>query len=443
MSVRFTSTRNPDIDTDFVGAMVAGQPPDGGLYIPFVIPEIPLEVSPRGESEGLETKRSLSVTSTARTLLGGWVGEKLIETLDLDAVFPFPIVVETLRGGPFDGIRVVEVFHGPTGSFKDFGARFLAASLTTILPPSSRSRVVIVATSGDTGSAVADAFSGKAGFGVVILYPAGRVSKVQEAQLTQPRDGVWTFAVKGSFDDCQRAAKAVLATGAAETDLITANSINVGRLFPQMLFYAGVSAHEADIRHYVVPCGNLGNLTAGLMARSSSIPSVTFTAATNANDHFVRVLRDASVGPTALRTTYSNAMDVAVPSNLERIQALFTRSELAEFLTADSVTDGETLETMRAVYDDTSYVADPHTAVGLRAALGSVRSGRPLDRASIAVIATADPEKYRSLVEMATGVSLAENRFGEDVHPPTKSIEPGEVADAVAWVSRQIQKTNP
>jgi threonine synthase len=450
MSVRFTSTRNADVDVDFLEAIEVGQPNDGGLFVPRAFPRISL-----GRADGLvparpvldgARRRTLQPAAIAERVLPGWIGPELVSDLDLQEIFSFPIIVERLAAGRFKNTEVLELFHGPTGSFKDFGARFLAACLALRSREVDRPRVVIVATSGDTGSAVADAFASKPGFGVAILYPEGRVSAVQEAQLTQPRPGVSSFAVEGSFDDCQKAAKSLLSKGTRRAVLISANSINVGRLLPQMLFYLDLSSPPAGSgrgRHYVVPCGNLGNLTAGLMAHASLDRTVheiaTFTAATNANDYFARYLEHADARPTGLRTTYSNAMDVAIPSNLERIRAMFDRADLAATVSAHSVSDEETLSVMRLVFDETGYVADPHTAVGLAASL-RVGTDRPDRKGPLnSVIATADPAKYASLVETATGRPPDGGRFEIERRQPTRLIAPSDVPEAIDWVARKVE----
>ena len=430
MSIRYTSTRDRGVKVTFSAAVSSSQPGDGGLFIPDSIPE----VDPGSWSA------NDAVPDIARSFFPAWMGEGVETSIDLGDVFHFPVPIVHLDGasGQYAGISVVELFHGPTGSFKDFGARFLAAFVASARKAVQRPAIVVVATSGDTGSAVAEAFSGMPNVGVVVLYPRERVSKVQEAQLTRPRDGVWAFAVEGSFDDCQGAAKRVLARGSRFADLLSANSINIGRLIPQMLFYMkGVSA-AADPTTFVVPCGNLGNLTAGLLARASALPHARFVAATNANDYFARLLVDCESSPRALATTLSNAMDVVQPSNLERIDSLFPPDELATFLSADSVDDAHTMSTMRRAYEATGYVADPHTAVALTSALRLRSEAGPSGAGPIAVIATADPAKYAELVRRVIGKEIEFDRFADSPSPPSGVIAPGQIPEEVDRVAQSL-----
>ncbi|MFV1980198.1 MAG: threonine synthase [Rhodothermia bacterium] len=498
MGVRFTSTRDRSVDVDFRSAIVEGQPPDGGLFIPVEMPIIDLDrLSALGAGSGSsfpridlddpspsfprkreskpgrgnvtsldpdaaspESFRDMprqssrrddlegAVPALARTILSPWIGEDLAEILDWESIFPFPIKRVTLAGGSdFDGMTVVELFHGPTGSFKDFGARFLAACLKSVNRRSGRPAVVLVATSGDTGSAVADAFSSMPGVGVAILYPNRRVSPVQEAQLTRAREGVWAFAIDGSFDDCQKSVKHILATGIPEVDVISANSINVGRLLPQMLFYVSEGTSRESAPTFVVPCGNLGNLTAGLLVRSCATPGARFVAATNANDYFTRVLEHPEVDkvdkvnkvkPLPLKGTLSNAMDVANPSNLERINALYGREGRSNFLSAYAVDDEQTVDMMGRIFEETGYIADPHTSVALAAAARHRANQGDIQTDSWSVIATADPAKYKPLVESITGAEVDGARFPIPADPPHAVIGPEEVSQAVNWVASQI-----
>lgn len=343
-----------------------------------------------------------NVAALAAMVFPKWVGREVDQALLEDAfAIDIPLVNLGERSSAYAGISVVELFHGPTGSFKDFGARFLARWMSSQLPPPLHGRVVLVATSGDTGSAVAEGFAGRPNTSVVVLYPHKGISSYQRLQLTKPRPGVRAFAVKGSFDDCQRSVKDAFRDPAlSHLELTSANSINLGRLVPQMLFYLW-SAAKADVRDplFVVPSGNLGNLCAGLMAGRFAIPDARFVGATNRNKFFVEYLKDRQAPARRVVRTVSNAMDVGVPSNLERIAHLFPRPELLKVVEGRAVSDPQTRATMKKVYEETGYVADPHTAVGLTAALASRRK---IDR-RILVMSTAKPEKFRELVDEATG----------------------------------------
>ena len=433
--VQFTSTRDPSLTTDFVGAMTAGQPRGGGLFVPVEIPVIDPDIWPSGRS-------GISVAELASILLPEWVGERIATQIDWAATFSFPIPLKRLDGtDDFDGLQIAELYHGPTGSFKDFGARFLAAAMSIARDEADRPALVVVATSGDTGSAVADAFSGRDGIAVSILYPALGVSEIQEAQLTQTRPGVRSIRVDGSFDDCQRVAKRVLASGLEDVDVISANSINVGRLIPQMLFYlsAAISVAQNGPRPaaplFVVPCGNLGNLTAGLLARHFALPDSTFLAATNANDYFARIMQDWQSQIRPLVRTLSNAMDVAEPSNLERIRHLFPPDELGAYLSATSTDDDQTRTMIRRTYQETGCFVDPHTAVALH---GFLQTGADRQESDVVVMSTADPAKFRNLVEEAAGAQIPAPRFVGGRGEPDESALPSEALDAVARVAREL-----
>ncbi|MEX1055549.1 MAG: threonine synthase, partial [Rhodothermales bacterium] len=302
---RYRSTRGGE-SVSFEEALLRGLAPDGGLYVPDSIPHVDFS----GDS----------FESMSASVLEQWVGDE-ITNID-DAVrdaFDFPVPLIPLGGG----LHVVELFHGPTLSFKDFGARMMARWMSRFLESRGEDVTILVATSGDTGSAVADGFAGQERIRVVLLYPKGKVSPVQERQLIVKRPGVRALAVEGDFDDCQRMVKeAFLDPIPTQVNLSSANSINIGRLLPQMLYYiwaARLLASEDVL--FCVPSGNLGNLTGGVLAHLSGLPVHGFLAAHNANDFFPQFLSrgDAAFAPT--KATLSNAMDVGAPSNFERLRA--------------------------------------------------------------------------------------------------------------------------
>ncbi len=376
----YVSTRGGGAPVPFEAALLRGLAPDGGLYVPTAVPAMP---------DGWDAPGSFA--DLAARVLAPWLPDvDGLDALVADAL-PFPIPVVDLD---WNGVSVAELFHGPTLSFKDVGARTMAR----LVGRAQREPVtILVATSGDTGSAVADGFAGVPGVRVVLMYPDGGVSDVQARQLTAPRPGVVALAVQGTFDDCQRLAKEAFAAGIP--GLSSANSINVGRLLPQMTYHA-LAARERPGAVVVVPSGNLGNLTAGVLARTMGAPISAFVAAHNANDGFARFLADGTAPTGPSRQTLSNAMDVGAPSNLERLRALVP--DLAGLVRAETVTDDETLATMRAVHDATGYVADPHTAVGLTAARRLRERG---DARPVVVLATAHPAKFPEAVARATGAA--------------------------------------
>lgn len=395
----FTSTRDPErFAVPFDEALLRGLAPDGGLYVPVDEPQLPASWA---DAE--------SCAALGARVLRHWLedddslGDLVAAALD----FPIPLV-------PLgDGRWVLEVFHGPTLSFKDVGARTMARLMARALARRGDRLTILVATSGDTGSAVADGFAGFDGIDVVLLYPAGRVSEVQERQLTVERDGVRTFAVKGTFDDCQRLAKEAFVDPAlAGAGLSSANSINIGRLLPQSLYYLWASVQLARAGEdpsqaaYVVPSGNLGNLTAGMMAWRAGMPAQRFVAAHNRNDFFPAYLAgeaEAFAFRPTLQTP-SNAMDVGSPSNFERLHAV-AGDHLRTSVWGTTVDDATTLERIRASWAD-GYLACPHTAVGLEgAARFRDTTGHP---GPIVTVATAHPAKFPGVIHAAL-----------DIAPPT------------------------
>jgi threonine synthase len=328
------------------------------------------------------------------------------------------------------GLRLLELFHGPTCAFKDFGACFQAAAMEELLAGEGRRAVILVATSGDTGSAVARAFHDRANIEVVILYPSGRVSPLQEKQLTTLGGNVTALEVRGSFDDCQRLAKLAFldAELAQRIPLTSANSINLGRLLPQAFYYiygfaqlpkggagarggAGVrggagarsAGGQAGRVRFCVPSGNFGNLTAGVYAWKWGLPVEGFVAATNANDVVPEYLATGRYQPRSSMRTLSNAMDVGDPSNFERLAALFDceLQAMRGCIHGERVSDEETRATLRRVHAERGLLLDPHTAVGVLAA------ERFREKSGFAgetiVLATAHPGKFPEIVQEATG----------------------------------------
>ncbi|MFW5972980.1 MAG: threonine synthase, partial [Bacteroidota bacterium] len=314
----------------------------------------------------------------------------------------FEVPLVPLNDDRWRDVYVLELFHGPTLSFKDFGARTMARLMGHFLKQQDRYLTVLVATSGDTGSAVADGFAGQPNIRVVLLYPHGQVSPTQERQLIVKRPGVTALAVDGSFDDCQRLVKDAFHDPGLETvELSSANSINIGRLLPQMLYYMEALRKGQFEPAFCVPSGNLGNLTGGLLARLSGLPVRRFIAAHNANDFFPCHLSEGLNSYRASVRTLSNAMDVGVPSNFERIRALLSPEEMRGMSKGYSISDEETIAGMRRVFEETGYLPDPHTAVGLVAAERYRR--RSGDTSPVVVLSTAHPAKFPEVVDRALG----------------------------------------
>jgi threonine synthase len=313
--------------------------------------------------------------------------------------FPMPLV--EVEKDTF----VLELFHGPSLAFKDVGARFMARAMAA-LASTDALHTVLVATSGDTGGAVASAFDGVAGFRVVVLFPRHGVSERQRKQMTTLGGNVLAVSVDGTFDDCQRLAKAAFADSSLSEAcaLTSANSINVGRLLPQAFYYLHAAAAlgwERAPATFVVPSGNLGNLCAGLLARRAGMPARGFVAATNRNRAFVDYLETGTVRPRPSVPTLSNAMDVGDPSNLERIRWLYRDdvATLRQNVRGQPVDDDATRACIRRVHAQTGYVLDPHGAVGWEAMVHA----REATSGPWVVLATADPWKFPEVVEDAIG----------------------------------------
>jgi threonine synthase len=336
--------------------------------------------------------------------------------------FPVPLIPLGER------LQVLELFHGPTLAFKDFGARFMARLMGYFVQETGKRLTVIVATSGDTGSAVAQAFLGVSGIRVVILYPAGRVSDAQEKQLTTLGQNITALEVAGSFDDCQRLAKQALVDPAIaqQIAITSANSINIARLIPQSFYYiaavAQLSASDS-LPVFSVPSGNFGNLTGGLLAKRMGLGIAQFIAATNTNDVVPEFLRSGKLIPRASRHTISNAMDVGNPSNFARIVDLYDNDlqAIRRDIWGCSFSDEETLRIMHDVEQLHGYVLDPHTAVGVLGWKSFAKQNPPTTQGI--VLATAHPAKFSETVTRAIGIRPEmPERLAAYLDRPKKSI---------------------
>jgi threonine synthase len=382
--MRLASTTGTGPAVSFEEAARRGMPADGGLYLPVTIPTFRRE-----EIDGLREKEFPDIAfAVARLLLRDEIPEAELEKI-IRRSMTFPVPLDPVSSD----VSVLELFHGPTLAFKDFGARFMAATLAYFTRGEDTESTVLVATSGDTGSAVGYGFAGVEGFRVVILYPSGRVSSIQEQQLTTIGGNVTVLEVDGTFDDCQRLVKGAFADPglSARLRLTSANSINIARLLPQSFYYfeAAARAGSDGPFTFAVPCGNLGNLTAGLLAWRMGLPVSRFIAAVNANRVFAEYLETGKYAPAPAVPTLSNAMDVGAPNNLPRVIALVSRKEdhAEDLLVAESSSDRQTLETITSVFERYGTVLDPHAAVAYRAL--EKHSGRGI------VLGTAHPAKFR------------------------------------------------
>lgn len=391
--MRYFSTNGRSAVVGFREALLQGQPEDGGLYFPAEIPILAkLAISPWLEGGEAETAFSLM-----RPYVGGEIPDAALQAICEDAIdFPFPLVEIT------PGIFALELFHGPTLAFKDVGARFMSRCLEYFSGSIGKRAVVIVATSGDTGGAVAHGFAGVEGVSVVILFPKGRVSRVQELQLTRTRDNVITLEVHGSFDDCQKLAKTALSDSELRNKyfLTSANSINIVRWLPQQTYYFVARRQLPDAKIvFSVPSGNFGNIAAGLIAQRAGLGAGSFIAACNANNVVPKYLETGQYIPAPSKATLSNAMDVGDPSNLARISQLFNDDldRIRENMATASISDEETAATIRKVHEEFGYTMDPHAAVGY----ASLKRLKKPDHGEIGVVlATAHPVKFDSVAEI-------------------------------------------
>ncbi|HNW59867.1 MAG TPA: threonine synthase [bacterium] len=400
--MNFISRLQPQTPVSLRTALFSGLAPDGGLYLPAAHPDLAGLFAAFDDASGFG---EIAAATTA-ALLAPEIDDAAAQRIAARA-FAFAPSLRRLD----DHRLLLELFHGPTCAFKDFGAQFLAAAMEELL--GGERCQILVATSGDTGSAVAHAFHGRRGIDVVILYPSGRVSPLQEQQLTTLGGNVHAVEVGGSFDDCQRLVKTAFQDQRLRRALrlTSANSINIGRLLPQSFYYVYAASQRALLRpalpRFCVPSGNLGNITAGLYAWKWGLPVRGFLAATNINDIVPAYLSSGLYSPRPSQPTLSNAMDVGNPGNFERLEALFPGGwqEMRRMVSGAAVSDARTLQTIREIHVQHGLLVDPHTAVGCAAAADFLtRAGRAAAAEQVVILATAHPGKFAATVEQATGV---------------------------------------
>ncbi|MCU0429061.1 MAG: threonine synthase [Cytophagaceae bacterium] len=389
------STKNKASRVSLEEAVFKGLPPDNGLYMPEAIPALPASF--------FEQIEHLSFQEIAfrvcQALIGSEIPDEELKSIVSDVLtFDAPVIkVE-------EGMHVLELFHGPSFAFKDFGARFMARLMSYFLQKEKKEITILVATSGDTGSAVAQGFYNMPGIRVVILYPSGKVSEIQEKQLTTLGGNVTALEVAGTFDDCQRMVKEAFldASLTSQMMLSSANSINISRLIPQSFYYFYAYAQLKPLGKPVVfctPSGNFGNLCGGLFAQRMGLPVHAFIASTNANDIVPAYLKSGVFHPKPSVATISNAMDVGNPSNFARIQDLYdgdlekTKAHISGY----SFNDAQTREAMRSVYRQSGYIMCPHTAVAYLG-LKQYQSENPTAVNGV-FLATAHPAKFVDIVE--------------------------------------------
>ena len=385
----------------FKDATINGQAPDKGLYFPETIPQVKKELIANIEN----TSNEEIAFEVIKPYVGNTISEADLFNIVKEMVnFPIPLVKVT------DAIFSLELYHGPTLAFKDIGARFMSRCLGHFVKGSNKRVTVLVATSGDTGGAVANGFYNVDGVDVVILYPSGKVSSVQEKQLTTLGNNIHALEVNGNFDDCQQMVKAAFLDTALNKKLFltSANSINVARWLPQQFYYffAYKQWVEKDNPPVVaVPSGNFGNICAGLLANASGLPFTHFIAATNVNDVVPQYFKTQHYQPKKAVPTISNAMDVGDPSNFVRIMELFQQqfNNLIAKVSSCSVTDEVTKQTLLSVYTQHNYLCDPHGAVAYRA-LEDYLQTHPNNKGIF--LETAHPVKFYDVVEPVIGQTV-------------------------------------
>ncbi len=394
----YYSTNKKSPLADFKEATIKGQAPDKGLYFPENLPQLP-----PGFIENINNYSKEEIAFTAiKPFTGNTIPEDVLQKIVAETInFDFPLVKVK------DNIFSLELFHGPTLAFKDVGARFMSRCLAYFVQDISKPITVLVATSGDTGGAVASGFYDVAGVNVVILYPSGKVSSVQELQLTTLGKNITAIKIDGNFDDCQQLVKQAFADQKLNEQLFltSANSINIARWLPQQFYYFYAYQQWADKNNapvVCVPSGNFGNICAGVIAHLSGLPVKHFVAAVNANDSVFKYLQTGNYKIQQAISTLSNAMDVGNPSNFIRILELFKHEypQVKNAVTSYSITDAETKTTLKEVFNQYNYLLDPHGAVAF-SALEKYLQKHPFEKGFI--LETAHPVKFFDVVESITG----------------------------------------
>ena len=394
----YYSTNKQSPLANFKEATICGQAPDKGLYFPESLPKLPA-----GFIENISDYSKEEIAFTViQPFTGNTIPADILKKIAADAInFDFPLIKIK------DDIFSLELFHGPTLAFKDVGARFMSRCLGYFVQDIKKQVTVLVATSGDTGGAVASGFYNVEGVNVVILYPSGKVSSVQELQLTTFGNNIKAIEIEGDFDDCQQLVKQAFSDEKLNNQLFltSANSINVARWLPQQFYYFYAYQQWTDKNNppvICVPSGNFGNICAGLLAYLSGLPVKHFVAAVNANDSVFKYLQTGNYQIQQAISTLSNAMDVGNPSNFIRILELFKHeySQVKNAISSYSITDAQTKETLKNVFSQYNYLLDPHGAVAF-AAIENYLQKYPFEKGII--LETAHPVKFYDAVESIIG----------------------------------------
>lgn len=394
--MQYYSTNLLTPPTTFQKAVIEGLAKDKGLFMPEHIPALP--------DDFFKRLPEMSLPQLAKEVALPFIGDELVKeeiAQIIEEALNFDIPLVQIN----ENTHILELFHGPTAAFKDVGARFMSRVMAHLLKDVGKKVYVLVATSGDTGSAVAQGFYKVPGIDVVILYPSGKVSKVQEMQFCTLGENITALEVDGTFDDCQRLVKTAFSDAHLREKLYltSANSINIARLLPQSFYYfyayAQLRRKSSDPVVFSVPSGNYGNLTAGLFAQQMGLPVHHFIAASNANDTVPLYLNGNPYSPKPSVATISNAMDVGDPSNFARMRTLFSDSlqKMQQHITGFSLKDEETRQTMQDIFEQYQYIIDPHGAVAYRAF--QLYQQQNTQAVQGIILGTAHPAKFGEVVK--------------------------------------------
>ena len=389
--MKFYSTNSKNSLVDFKYALMKGLPPDNGLYMPREIPDHS-KLIPGINNLGI---KDISYVIAKSFLSEDFKNSEIEDIIDSAISFDSPVVNISKN------INILELFHGPTLAFKDFGARFMSKTMEKTVVNNNKALNILVATSGDTGSAVADGFYNIDGINVIILYPSKKVSYIQEKQLTTLGKNIFSLEVDGSFDDCQNLVKKAFldTTITKKINLSSANSINIARLIPQSFYYFNAFAkmNNPDSLVISVPSGNFGNLTAGILSKRMGLPIVKLIASTNANKTVPDFLINGYYSPYKTIQTISNAMDVGDPSNIKRIIDIYTDIEnIVDDIYSWSYSDDETRQAINKVYSNYKYLLDPHSAIGYLGINNFVKNNKNCQGL---FLGTAHPCKFSDIIE--------------------------------------------
>ncbi|MFN8769256.1 MAG: threonine synthase [Neisseriaceae bacterium] len=399
--MRFHSTKNKNIEVSLKEAIFNSLPSDNGLFVPNFIPKLTNDFIKNISNYSLQE----IAQTVSYTLLKDDITKAQLDDI-VETSINFPVSLVNIH----DNIYSLELFHGPTMAFKDFGARFMAKLMSYFLGHENKKITILVATSGDTGSAVANSFLGIEEVEVIILYPSGKISDIQEKQLTTLGQNITALEIKGTFDDCQKLVKESFLDQDlnSKLNLSSANSINISRLIPQSFyyFYAYSQLNDKDVV-FSVPSGNFGNLSAGILAKKMGLPINLFIAATNINDIIPQYLKTGIFTPHPSKQTIANAMDVGNPSNFARLYYFYHGdiSKIRQDIVGFSYTDDQIRNIIKKISDSYGYIMDPHGATGYMALIDYMKNTNNTNFNGV-FLETAHPAKFKDEVDKILGTNI-------------------------------------